>query len=533
MTAAGGGSPAELWTGLMAAARGERSSAVARAALALSVDEGRPRLGWVIPPPWEEVEQRIARVLRAVPSVAGSLIVATGGWAFAALAAAETAAPGYRLSVVDTLDAGRLARYLAGHDGAGAALAVSGSGQTYETRCLAEVVSVPWRSRPGGGGLVWLTGTTVAGGLALRAPDAINALLGGPSSVPFAVACALTGPERFRRAYEQFARLAPQAGYRAAELACAVPARPGARISLLLPGWTGTGVRLWALQALRQGLGGKPGGPAWCDVGTESGCPAGADPARGPAGADVGGGAGAEVGAGAGGDGGVGAARAWLASTLAGGVAGPGPDPAGTDVDGGGIPGAARIRLAGVLPCEVAEPGLDPASALVGAMVVMYATAVVVACLGLRFGVAFASHPAVAGYKGLLVSRPGCDEVVVGPSGAGAAAAEWLAGRAGLLGAHLVDYGSGVSCAEPGRGWEVHLGSRWNHHSYQAVHGERRLGVVAVVGDRPPEVRTGDGSLDGALRGLHARQVAIARATCASLDGRALLIRVAGPGRGR
>jgi hypothetical protein len=302
------------------------------------------------------------------------------------------------------------------------------------------------------------------------------------------VACALTGPERFRRAYEQFARLAPQAGYRAAELACAVPARPGARISLLLPDWTGTGVRLWALQALRQGLGGKPGGPARCDIGTESGCPAGADPARGPAGADVGGGA---------------------------------------------VSDLARVRLAGVLPCEVAEPGLDPASALVGAMAVMYATSVVVACLGLRFGVAFASHPAVAGYKALLASRPGGDEVVVGPSGAGAAAAEWLAGRAGLLGAHLVDYGSGVSCIEPGRGWEVHLGSRWNHHSYQAVHGERRLGVVAVVGDRAPEMRTGDLSLDVALRGLHARQVAIARATCASLDDRALLIRVAGPGRGR
>jgi hypothetical protein len=500
MRVAGGASPAELWTGLVAAARGEVSSTVARAALALSADEGRPRLGWVIPPPWDGVEQRIAEGLRAEPIAAGasgvageidvagaaaragpcgragpaahrcgSLIVATGGWAFAALAASETAAPGYRLSVVDTLDAGRLARYLAGCDGDDAALAVSGSGQTYETRCLAELVSVAWRSRPGGGP-PWLTDSTVAGGLSLRAPDAINALL-GPLSVPFAVACAMTGPERFRRAYAQFARLAPLAGYRAAALACAVPPRPGARISLLLPSWTGTGVRLWALQALRQGLGGKPDGPAWCDV--------------------------------------------------------------GADLGGGPGPGTACIRLAGALPDGVAEPGPDPAAALASAMTVMYATAVVVACLGLRFGVAFASHPAVAGYKALLTSRPGCDELVADPSGITPAAAEWLAGRPGLSGAHLVDYGSGAPCAEPGQTWEVHLGSRWNHHSYQAVHGERRLGVVAVVGDRPPEVRTGDDSLDVALRGLHERQVAIARATCASLAGRALLIRVAEPGRGR
>lgn len=516
-----GAGPAELRAGLVAAARGEASSEVARTALVLSADEGRPRLGWVVPPPWEEVEQRIAGIMRAVPAAAGppgaaeaasvagafdvageidvagagaraasrggagpaaqgcgSLIVATGGWAFAAMAAAETAAPGYRLSVADTLDAGRLARYLAGRDGAGAALAVSGSGQTYETRCLAEVVSVAGRSRPGGG-LWWLTDSTVAGGLALRPQSAITALLGGPLSVPFAVACAMTGPERFRRAYEKFTRLAPLAGSRAAALACAVPAQPGTRISLLLPRWTGTGVRLWALQALRQGLGGKPGGPAWCDAGTESGCPAAAG---------VGGGAGS---------------------------------------------GTTQIRLAGALPDEIAEPGLDPAAALAGAMVVMHTTAVVVACLGLRFGVAFASHPAVARYKALLDSRPGCDEVVAGPEGIARAAAEWLACQPGLAGAHLADYGSGAPRAEPGPRWEVHPGSRWNHHSYQAVHGERRLGVVAVVGDRPPEVRTGDGSLDAALRGLHERQVAIARATCASLAGRALLIRVAEPGRGR
>ena len=31
-------------------------SAAAQAALALSADEGQPRLGWVIPPPWAEVE---------------------------------------------------------------------------------------------------------------------------------------------------------------------------------------------------------------------------------------------------------------------------------------------------------------------------------------------------------------------------------------------------------------------------------------------------------------------------------------------
>jgi hypothetical protein len=43
-------------------------------------------------------------------------------------------------------------------------------------------------------------------------------------------------------------------------------------------------------------------------------------------------------------------------------------------------------------------------------------------------------------------------------------------------------------------------------------------------------VRTGDQVLDAALRALNGHQAAIARATCASLGNRALLVRVAGEG---
>jgi hypothetical protein len=448
--------PARLWDGLLAAARGERTSAAARAAVALSVDEGQPRLGWVMPACWAELEQRLVATGFTVPAAGGLLIATTGGWAFASSAAAETADPGHWLSVADTLDASSLARHL----GAANCLAISASGQTYETRLLAEVISVAWRSRAGGPH--WLSEATVPGGLSVRPGPGVTAVLGAPLSVPFALACAATGMERFRSAYASFFRAAPETGRRTAELACAVPVGSAqASLEVVLPAWIGDGVRMWALQALRQGLGGKPGRTVWCDVSTEG------SPARDET-------------------------------------------------------GRTRIRLA-----EALAPRTD--ASLAGAMIVMYATAVLTACLGIRYGIPFASHPAVDKYKALLHAGARCAELAVGSGEVGASAARWLASRPELTGAHLVVYGAeglqqGASTLGPA--WEIHVGSRWNHHSYQAFQADRRLGLVAVAATEPPAVLTGDDVLDAALRGLHARQLAIARATCASLADRALLILV-------
>ncbi|HUA27896.1 MAG TPA: hypothetical protein VMC03_03350 [Streptosporangiaceae bacterium] len=449
--------PARLWDGLLAAARGEPTSAAARAAVALSVDEGRPRLGWVIPASWAELERKLAATGFTVPTAGGLLITTTGGWAFSASAAAQTADPGHRLSVADTLDARCLARHLT----AASCLAISASGRTYETRLLAEVISVAWRSRASSPH--WLSEATVPGGLSVRPGAAVTAVLGAPLSVPFALACAATGVERFLGAYAFFLQAAPETGRRMAELACAVPIGSAtlASLDIVLPAWAGDGVRMWALQALRQGLGGKQGRVVWCDVSHE-GRPAGVETGR------------------------------------------------------------TRIRLA-----EALAHGTG--ASLAGAMIVMYAIAVLTACLGIRCGIPFASHPAVARYKALLHAGARCAELTVGSGEVTAAAARWLAARPELTGAHLVVYGP--QDLQPGAGtlgpaWEVHVGSRWNHHSYQAVQADRRLGLVAVAATQPPAVLTGDDVLDAALRGLHARQLAIARATCASLADRALLILV-------
>jgi hypothetical protein len=469
---------AGLWEGLVAAARGEPSSPIARAALTLSADDGQPRLGWVIPVPWTGLERRLTQARCMPPSPGGLLIAATGGWAFAARAVAESAGPPDRLTVADTLDAPSLARVFAAVAcrPEAAAITVSASGQTYETRLLARLISLAWGCRADIPHQI--CEATVPGGLSLTPNTAVNALLGAPLSVPFALAGAAIGTRRFRDAYASFAEMAPEVGRRAAALACAIRLAPDLRLDVVLPACAGEGVRLWALQALRQGLGGRPHRPVWCEVRTEGDrtCPAAGQAAQ-------------------------------------------------------------RVGLAGALPAGTPAPACGSAESLAAAMTVMYATAVFTACLGIRSGIVFTSHPAVHKYKMLLNAHPECAETTVPSDGVTRAAARWLIARPGLAGAHLVWYRSGppgVTAARlaelTGLRWDVHAGSRWNHHSYQAVHGESRLGVVAVVHQDPPAVRTGDRALDTALRALNHHQASIARATCASLGDRALLVRVAGEG---
>lgn len=478
----------ELWDGLLRAARGSSSSVVARVALSLSADGGRPRLGWVTPVPWPRVEDRLSDA--GVPlsdaglplsDAGGLLVAATGGWAFASRAIAECLSPPARLLVADTLDAAQLARILttAGGWPAPTVLAISASGQTLETRLLTETIGLACQA---GGTARVLSDATVPGGLSLRRGSAVNALFGAPLSVPFAVACAVTGLAGFRSAYEWFCVASGSAGAAAATLAWTVPACRTPRLHLVLPRAVGEGARLWALQVLRQGLAGGPGRQIWCDVSVEGTAETGFQ-----------------------------------------------PDPA-----------ALTMRIADLLP------DASGAAPLALAMITMYAVAVLTACLGIRCGVNFASHPAVARYKAFLEPRPGgdagggggagpaaaCQETRAAEGGIIAAAARWLASRPELSSAHLVRYDCdppGIRAAQlgemTGRRWEVHAGSRWNHHSYQAVHGDPGVGVVAVTSGSMP-ARSGDARLDPALDALAGRQAAIARATCASLAPRALLITV-------
>jgi hypothetical protein len=105
-------------------------------------------------------------------------------------------------------------------------------------------------------------------------------------------------------------------------------------------------------------------------------------------------------------------------------------------------------------------------------------------------------------------------------------ATDWLAGRPGLRRLHLVRYGgapaplpSAHALAEAtGRPCEVHSGSAWNHHSYQAVYTEPDTAVL--VWATPP--------VDGPLYAASHTLRRLAEATWVSLADRGALIETPG-----
>jgi hypothetical protein len=423
------------WEALLAAARGDRhgSAGVMRD---LATVAGRPRLGWVEVPPWPQV----ARVLRAhLRQIRGGrlVILGTGGWAFGARAAIEATGPQAGLRVLDVLDPAAVAEVLDGPPPP--VLAVSESGRTLETRMLAGSLLA------GGLSPRWLSGDELW--LDPEAPSV--ALFGAPLSIPFLLAAIAAGVDkpgragrrevaRVGQAYRVFARSAGRIGWWAGKEAARVPPGRG-RITFALPAESGPGLRLFVLQALRQGLGSV-------------------EFVRSPSVEFV-------------------EFPTWSASA-------------------------------------------DP---LVQVMAQCYAVSAFVACVGLQRGIRFAEHPAVDEYKRLIASATG-EPTPVPPDLIVPRAAAWLA-AAGLDRGHLVCYDPRLTAglagvadsleSQSGRPWEVHPGSTWNHHSYQAVYSESDVGVVAVApaADDDPLVRA---------------QADIAGATCASLGNRALLLQPIG-----
>ncbi|MDQ1290189.1 MAG: hypothetical protein QG622_3755 [Actinomycetota bacterium] len=466
-----------LWDVVRQAALGGRRGAAGVVADLATVD-GTPRLGWVLPPPARLVEQRLLEHLdrlstgtMSAHSGSGSgtgttVLVGTGGWAFGARAAAG-AVHGGRLRVVDVLDPSVLSE-----PSADAVVAVSESGDTTETRILTSAIAGRWGVEP-----VRLAGKDLW--LDPGAPSV--ALFSAPSSAPFLLAAAIarSGPSGDRlgsravlRSYRRFAEQADHQGEWAAAVSRRIP-RTRCRILLRLPPDAGEGLRLFTLQLLRQGLGGKlPEGGPWWDVVADGSTPY------------------------------------------------PAPAPASV------------LRLPGT------APHTDPLTRL---MLRCHAIAALVACVGARQGVRFAEHPAVAGYKRLLgrdlavldgteTGRNGTEPD--GPMDVVREVSRWARARRGLTRAHLVCYDPRLTLAKApaadqltaatGLPWEVHPGSSWNHHSYQAVSGEPDLGVVAIApapADRP-ESDAGE---------LIRVQAELAAATCASLGDRALLLRTARP----
>ncbi|MEE6260233.1 hypothetical protein [Plantactinospora sonchi] len=479
-------SGAELWTYVRAAARGERHGPAGTVA-ALATLAGVPRLGWVEAPPWSRISRLLAARTETEPlrNCRRALFVGTGGWAFGLRALCEAVPGQSRVRVLDSLDPVVLRRVLGevGEAAGTACVAVSSSGRTRETRLLADTLAALWQRT---GGAPPLRLSEHDGGLSLTGGRDQVALYGVPLSVPALLAARMLTRPRFAEVYREFAEALPAIGEWAGEQSRRLPATGTPRVVFRLPAGAGAGLRLWTLQAARQGWGGK----------SER-------------------------------------FRPWPEAVVAGRTGRTAEPDSGRPA----APGDIVLDLgeaSAVLPRN--EGGAGPVA---GAMVTSYAVAALVACVAVRHGLRFASHDAVEHYKRLVPALPTAAHRPVGGRPVSSAdeltgvLAGWLANRPDLTTLHVVGYGVGLATVlgadrglteRLGRPVEVHEGSSWNHHSYQLVWHTRSVGVAVVLApDRPVAA---DGRVFGpALTTLRRTLDALAGATYLSLAPRCLLLR--------
>ncbi|MBE1485346.1 phosphoheptose isomerase family protein [Plantactinospora soyae] len=493
---------AELWAYVRAAARGDRHGPAGTVA-ALASLAGVPRLGWVHAPPWPVVSRLLGPRSGGAPlrGCHRAVFVGTGGWAFGLRAVCEALPGQSTVRVLDSLDPAATQRVLAeaGRSGDTAGFAVSASGRTRETSLLAATLAVAGQ-RSGAAPPVWLSERD--GALSLTGARDQVALYGTPLSRPALLAARMLCWPRFSDAYREFATATRAIGEWAGEESRRLPATGGPRVVFRLPHGSGPGLRLWTLQAARQGWGGKSERfRPWPDV---------------------------------------------AAPQFPGPVPGSDPDlEPGSDVVGESPEQSARNgTAAGEVVVDIAEgisglrPAGSPAGAVATAMATSYAVAALVACVAVRHGLRFATHDAVNRYKRLMplaptaTDRPGGGRAVGSVDELAGVLAGWLAERPELTAVHVVGYGAGLARAVRAgrlterldRRVEVHEGSGWNHHSYQLVWHTRSVGVAVLLAPVQPVV-TGDPALDAALTAQRHTLDAIAGATYVSLAPRSLLLR--------
>lgn len=309
------------------------------------------------------------------------------------------------------------------------------------------------------GRLVWLRDDAApphAFALSPRGARDQVAMLGAPLSMAFLAAADIVDGAALGGAYRGFLERYRFIGAEAARRAARVAAAGPVGVHVAVPWWAGPGLRRWLLQLGRQVLCGK--------------------------------------------------SRRFRPSFE---VTGPGGSRAG---DAAGLNFAALPRRLPAL--------LD----------LCYAASVFVACVGLRAGVRVAAHPHVREYKDRVADAdPDRDPATpVAAADLPEVAAAWLAGRHELSRLHVVRYGS--AAPEPpgaerfravtGRRCEVHDGSAWNHHSFQAVYADPGTAVLLLTQPAGTD-GAGPGPLATAARTL--RQIAIA--THRALPERSLLVR--------
>jgi hypothetical protein len=167
---------------------------------------------------------------------------------------------------------------------------------------------------------------------------------------------------------------------------------------------------------------------------------------------------------------------------------------------------------------------------LPGLLELLYTAGVFTACLGLRAGLEVAEHRHVRAYKDLLAAEP-TEPAPATMDELPRLAAEWLAGRPELRRLHVVHYwsaapdGAARFTAATGRPCEVHEGSAWNHHSFQATYADPHAAVLLVT--RATSGGEPDHPALAAAAGALAR---IAHATHLALPDRSRLVRLAGGG---
>ncbi|GGM17692.1 hypothetical protein [Micromonospora yangpuensis] len=453
-----------LWSAVLAAAAGSRTGVPGVVAERCTA-AGAVRLGWVSPPAWHVVREGVAAVRTALvpPTRARVVVLGTGGWCFAAQALTETTGGRAALTVLDSLDPTAIAQALADEPGTPrGVLAVSASGATRETRLL--VAAVPPRD---GGRLVWLRDEADPPEAFALSPgggaDQV-AMLGAPLSTAFLAVAGIADGAALAAAYPRFVSRSHRIGVAAARRAGTVPVAGAVRIRFVPPRWAGPGLRRWLLQLGRQVLGGKPG--RWRPT-VELACGAEGTPAVG------------------------GTGRPEVVFDL----------------------GGLRRDLPALLD------GL-------------YAAGVFVACVGLRAGLDVAEHPNVRVYKEHLAHA---DPDEAGHRSVAVAdlpdtAARWLTHRPEVTRLHVVGYWSAAERDLPsaarftgatGRPCEVHEGSAWNHHSFQAGYPDPTVAVLIVTrGVEAGTDPTAAPPVRAAARAL--RRIAVA--THRSLPERSLLV---------
>ncbi len=456
----------ELWRHIRAAAAGTRSGGAAIVARQCVSGES-VRLGWVHPPPWSAIDQRVSAIRAGLgpPAGHGLLVLATGGWSFAAQALRETAWPpgaARRLTVLDSLEPAAISAALGASgrrpDGY---LAISGSGGTVETRQLAGTVLA--LAGHGRARLVWLRDRAAPpGAFALSPRGACDqvAMLGAPLSMAFLFPAATMDRSALATAYcglrQRYLRIGADAARRAA---CIAPYGTP-RLHIALPPWAGRGLRLWVLQLGRQVLCGKS--------------------AR---------------------------FRPWVDVT---GTVYPPPRGADVSLDLSGV----RSGLSGLM--EI----MYTAGLFTGCLALRAGVQVA------EHHHVRAYKELLAGADADDAS-PG----TAAPADLPALAAGWLAGRAELTRLHVVLYDSRAAgpgtlperfTAATGRPCEVHAGSAWNHHSFHAVYADLAVAVLLVVA--PPGRDAGLTTQATAVAARTLRRIAVA--THQALRSRSMVVQL-------